>query len=105
MHLYHFLAFYRGDKSEIELRSQLFEFLLEKNAIKVKKHFEVLKLEAKMYLVSWFLSGFADCFGSRKDFLYRIWDNFLLEGEIYLFKVGIAIIKYYETELKMCTFH
>lgn len=58
-----------------------------------------------MYLVSWFLSAFADCFSSREQFLYRIWDNFLLEGEIYLFKVGITIIKYYETELKMCTFH
>jgi cytohesin/brefeldin A-inhibited guanine nucleotide-exchange protein len=35
----------------------------------------------------------------------RIWDNFVLEGELYLFKVGIALIKYYEIELKMCTFN
>lgn len=58
-----------------------------------------------MYLVSWFLSGFADCFQNHQEFLLRIWDNFLLEGEIYLFKVGISIIKYYEVELKMCTLH
>ena len=46
---------------------------------------------------------FSTCF--EDEFLLRIWDNVLLEGEIYLFKVGIALIKYYEVELKMCTFN
>ncbi len=36
--------------------------------------------------------------------MWRIWDNFLLEEELYLFKVGMTIVKYYEPELKMCTF-
>ena len=58
-----------------------------------------------MYLVSWFLSVFCNCFHDNEEFLLRIWDNFLLDGEIYLFKVGLTIIKYYEIELKMCTFH
>jgi len=56
-----------------------------------------------MFLVGWFLSLFALCFAD--EFLLRIWDNFVLEGELYLFKVGIALIKYYEVELKMCTFN
>ena len=34
----------------------------------------------------------------------RIWDNFLLEGEVFVYKVGIAILMYYELELKMATF-
>ena len=56
-----------------------------------------------MFLVTWFLSVFAGSF--RGEFLLRIWDNFVLEGEIYLFKVGITLIKYYEIELTMCTFN
>ncbi len=52
----------------------------------------------------WFLSIFSGVF-KEGEFLLRIWDNFLLEGEIYLFKVGIALIKYFEIELKMCTFY
>jgi cytohesin/brefeldin A-inhibited guanine nucleotide-exchange protein len=56
-----------------------------------------------MYLVTWFLSIFSSCF--QGEFLMRIWDNFVLEGELYLFKVGIALVKYYEIELKMCTFN
>lgn len=87
---------------EIEGRTKLFEFLLEKNAKAVLDHFKAIKLETRMYLVTWFLSVFAMSFSG--EFLYRIWDNFLLEEELYLFKVGITIVKYYEIELKMCTF-
>lgn len=36
IHSFHFLSFYRGDKSEIDLRIQLFEHLLEINAPTVK---------------------------------------------------------------------
>ena len=105
IHMHHFISFYRGEKTEIESRIQLFEFLLEKNAPKVRDHFIGLKLETRMYLVSWFLNIFSDCFAGQEQFLLRVWDNFLLEGEIYLFKVGMSIIKYYEIQLKMCTFH
>ncbi len=56
-----------------------------------------------MFLVGWFLTIFANCF--EGEFLLRVWDNFMLEGELYLFKAGIALIKYYEVELKMCTFN
>lgn len=118
IHMHHFLAFYRGDKTEIDLRIQLFDFLLQKNLPKVKQHFEGLQLETRMYLVNWFISLFAIFFIDEEnqnndantekeydyDFILRIWDNFLLEGEIYLFKVGITIVKYYSIELKMCTF-
>ena len=83
----------------------MFEHLLEKYIPKVWNHFKGVKLETRMYLVSWFLSIFSNCFYKNEEFMLRIWDNFLLEGEIYLFKVGLAIIKYYEIELKMCTFH
>lgn len=72
---------------------------------KVWYHFRGMKIETRMYLVSWFLSVFSGCFEGNWQIILRIWDNFLLEGEIYLFKVGLTIIKYYEIELKMCTFH
>ena len=34
----------------------------------------------------------------------RIWDCYLLDGEVYAIKTGIALLKYFELELKMCTF-
>lgn len=68
---------------------------MKKNTPGVLDHFKGLKLETRMYLVSWFLSIFTDCFGENLEFLLRVWDNFLLDGELYLFKVGITIVKYY----------
>ena len=65
-------------------------------------HFKALEINTKIYFVNWFLSVFSHCF--PEAFLARIWDNFLLEGELYLFKVGLTLVKYYEFELKMSTF-
>ena len=44
IHSFHFLNFYHGTKSEIELRIQLFEHLMEKNTPTVKEHFKGLRL-------------------------------------------------------------
>ena len=34
----------------------------------------------------------------------RIWDCFLLEGELFAIKIAIGLLKYFETELRMLTF-
>jgi len=34
----------------------------------------------------------------------RIWDNFLLFGEVFAYKTALAILKYYELELRTSTF-
>jgi hypothetical protein len=47
--------------------------------------------------MDWFLSLFTDCFDDV-DLVSRIWDNFLLEGEIFAFKVALAIMVF--TKLK-----
>jgi len=38
------------------------------------------------------------------DIISKIWDCFLLEGEVYAIKTGVAILKYFELDLKMETF-
>jgi len=38
------------------------------------------------------------------DIISRIWDCFLLDGEIYGFKTSLGILKYYEIELRISTF-
>ncbi len=34
----------------------------------------------------------------------RLWDNFFLEGTIYIIKTALGILKYFELELKLSTF-
>mgnify|MGYP001810702082 CR=1 FL=1 len=47
----------------------------------------------KIYLIRMFMTIFASLF--PLSMLSRVWDNFILEGEIYLFKVAISYMKYY----------
>jgi hypothetical protein len=35
----------------------------------------------------------------------RIWDGFLLDGEIYAIRVALGILKYFEIELKLSNFN
>lgn len=103
MHSHYFLAFFQGDLAEIDFRVKFFDYLIDKNLPLVAAHFHALEISSRLFMVNWFLSLFCSCF-AEDEFLARIWDNFFMEGEIYLFKVAVAIIKYYEFELKMSTF-
>jgi hypothetical protein len=52
--------------------------------------------------MNWFLNLFSNVF--EENVVNRIWDNFLLEGEIFAFKTALAFIDYFHLELKMATF-
>jgi len=91
LHSYHFLSFFRGDIREIEWRVRFFdELLLGINPI-IYHHFKALELSSECFLMHWFLSLFTNCF-QNESFVARLWDNFLLEGELFAFKIGLAII-------------
>lgn len=53
----------------------------------VYNHFKAIDLSTEVYLMHWFLSLFSNSLNDL-EFLSRIWDNFLLEGEIFAYKIG-----------------
>ncbi|CAK74100.1 unnamed protein product (macronuclear) [Paramecium tetraurelia] len=99
LHQYHFLSVFQNDIRQIEWRLRFFEENLQRILPFVHNHLKAIKLETKLYLMKWFLKIFLHQF--KFPMLSRLWDNFLLEGEIYLFKVGICYLKYFQIELKM----
>lgn len=66
-------------------------------------HFLALDLTPENYLIQWSLTLFSSYF-TDINIVMRIWDNFLLEGEVFVIKTAISILKYYEIELKTCTY-
>ena len=54
------------------------------------------------YFYFWLLTLYTNHLNER--LVGRIWDCFILEGEIFAFKVGIVILKYFEVELKMLNY-
>ncbi|CAD8180454.1 unnamed protein product [Paramecium pentaurelia] len=99
LHQYHFLSVFQNDTRQIEWRLRFFEENLQRILPFVFSHLKAIKLETKLYLMKWFLKIYLHQF--KFPMLSRLWDNFLLEGEIYLFKVGICYLKYFQIELKM----
>ena len=61
------------------------------------EHFEFLEIETIFYLPDWMLSCFVRVL--RFKVASRIMDCFLLDGEIFIFKAGIALLMCYESEL------
>lgn len=99
IHQYHFLPILMGDARQIEWRVGFFEENLERILPLVHQWLMALKVVTKVYLIRWFITIFANILPLQM--LSRLWDNFLLEGEIYLFKVAISYIKYFQLELKV----
>jgi len=59
-------------------------------------HFNALDLTSDLYLIDWMVTLFSknmDC-----EIASRIWDNFLLDGEIFAIKTALAILKYFECQ-------
>lgn len=102
-HSYHFLTFFRGDMRHIEWRIRFFDEMFEKEIPNLFKHFKALDVTTEMFLLDWFLSLFSVIIRDA-DIVSRIWDCFFLEGDVFAIKTALAILKYFELELKMLTF-
>jgi GTPase-activating protein len=99
----------------IEWRIRFFDEMFEKEIPNLFKHFKALDVTTEMFLLDWFLSLFSVLTFSfiisnlcriirDADIVSRIWDCFFLEGDVFAIKTALAILKYFELELKMLTF-
>lgn len=65
---------------------------------KLFDHLMSIGVEVEIITFDWFLSCFTDAL--PPEVLFRVWDVFLcVEGEIYLFKVALALFKIHDSEL------
>jgi len=102
-HSHHFISFFRGIMREIEWKIRFFNKVFEEELPHLFAHFKALDLSSEMFILEWFLSLFSTALYDH-EIVARIWDCFLMEGEIVAMKTGVAILKYFELELKMKTF-
>jgi len=87
------LAFYITDRSQMYKYTNTADALIATLLPKIHKHFQELQIEPEQYLVDWFMTIFLKSLPI--DIASRVWDLYLLEGEIFLFKVALALLKMY----------
>lgn len=92
------LAFYITD------RTQMYKYAMAADSIiltllpKVHKHFKELNIESENYMTDWFMTVYLKPL--PLDIASRVWDIYLLEGEIFLFKVALALLKMHSHQLE-----
>ncbi|EMR11173.1 hypothetical protein PNEG_00767 [Pneumocystis murina B123] len=68
---------------------------------RIHNHFKKLSVDLEAVTFNWFLTVFTDCLSP--EVLFRVFDLLFIEGNVYLFRVSIAIIKNKEKQILACT--
>eukprot|EP00474_Spongospora_subterranea_P005944 CRZ06402.1 hypothetical protein [Spongospora subterranea] len=80
----------------------VFDKLLKKHVFKASERFQELQLTPDMYLYDWILTIFSRSF--PLDIACRIWDCFLVEGQAFLFRAALGVLKMYESVFASSSF-
>lgn len=94
LHSHHFLAFFKGQVKEIKLRITFFNEYFKSLMPDLFHYFQVVDVTTDLFLIDWMLT----LYSSQLDLEIsaRIWDCFMLDGEVFAIKVGLSILKYFE---------
>ena len=94
VHDHYFPIMFEGIVSDFKLRIHQFDIHFKQHLPDLFEHFEGLEIETAFFLSDWLLSLFTKCLDFKVA--CRVWDNFLIEGEVFAFKTGIAFLAFYQ---------
>ncbi|XP_014254002.1 TBC1 domain family member 14-like [Cimex lectularius] len=90
-------AFYSLDQPLMEAYYAVYVDLLRENVPQLYKHLESCSLTPDLYLLDWIYTIFAKAM--PLDLASRVWDVFLRDGEEFLFRTAIGVLKLFQKEL------
>ena len=85
------------DEMFIESFSDFFKTIFQENLPKLNDLFKKYDIDIKIFFHKWIEYLFVKTF--QYNIVLRIWDNFFLKGEIFVFEVALAILAILENEL------
>ncbi|XP_053441205.1 TBC1 domain family member 12 isoform X1 [Nycticebus coucang] len=96
------LAFFRVDHSMMLKYFAAFEVFFEENLSKLFLHFKSYSLTPDIYLIDWIFTLYSKSL--PLDLACRVWDVFCRDGEEFLFRTGLGILRLYEDILLQMDF-
>ncbi len=96
-----FLPFFRADEPQITRRLQLFKQILHYNSPALCEQFESEGVLPNTYLFEWVMTIFVKTLDL--PMAYKVWDLFILEGELMVFRVSVALLKIIEKDVAQCS--
>lgn len=92
------LAFYITDRSQMYKYATVADSIILTLLPKIHKHFKELDIEPASFIGDWFMTLFLKPL--PLDIASRVWDLYFLEGEIFLFKVALSLLKMYSHQFE-----
>ncbi|KAI8584296.1 hypothetical protein K450DRAFT_219163 [Umbelopsis ramanniana AG] len=87
-------AMFSNSEEGVRGYAKVFNVLFAENLPKLFLHFRNLSLTPNNYLTDWLTTVFASVL--PLELSSRLWDLFVLQGDIVLFKAGLVVLKYLE---------
>ena len=91
------VRYFSKNELYIENNCRLFDTLLKKFIPKIYEHLNNLDFGCELFIIQWFENLFTETLDYK--ILLRIFDLFLIYGELLFFQVGLTIIKLQEEDL------
>jgi len=90
-------AFYRLNEEMMKCYFATFEIFFEENIPQLFAHFKHNNLTPDMYLIDWIFTMFSKSLSL--DTTSRIWDVYCRDGEEFLFKTAIGLLRQHQSQL------
>eukprot|EP01132_Coremiostelium_polycephalum_P003846 gene3846-4791_t len=97
-----YLSFFRQDLSGIPKYLNAMDATVEALIPQLSKHFKEIGISAKNYLVDWITTLFSKAL--PLDIATRVWDLVFIEGEIFIYRTSLAILRYFLSDLENATY-
>ncbi|XP_064468522.1 TBC1 domain family member 12-like [Ornithodoros turicata] len=91
------LAFFRVDQAQMKAYYALYDDFFQENLPQLFLHFKDQSLTSDLYLVDWIYTLYSRSL--PLDVACRVWDVFLRDGEEFLFRSALGILRLYEEVL------
>ncbi|XP_058649596.1 TBC1 domain family member 12 isoform X3 [Onychostoma macrolepis] len=96
------MAFFRVDHELMLKYFAAFEVFFEENLPRLFNHFKSYNLTPDLYLIDWIFTLYTKSL--PLDVASRVWDVFCRDGEEFLFRTGLGILRLYEEVLLQMDF-
>ena len=85
------------DHDRMQQYWEVYDALLAKRLPKLHAHLTELGISPNQYLMDWFFTVFSRTVPLELSSM--LWDHFLMEGDSFLFRAALGIVKFFEPKL------
>lgn len=86
-----YFKFFRMNASQMAVHLRAFQVIFSEQLPALHAHFETTGILPDMYLYEWLLTIFSRSLAL--DATHRIWDNFLCQGHVFLFRTALGLLR------------